>query len=112
MMKICQECEEEFNLLSPEKKKAGGLATTCPSCSEETAVKYAGVQSADGKGAQASILKFQSEKDRTRYIQFWQNNSGLFKSKNCQIGKGLSTDPGIKFETIVSFTPTNHKGKA
>ena len=63
---------------SLEKKKAGGLIIFCPSCSEETTVKYAGVQSADGKGAQASILKFQSEKDRSRYIAFWQNNSGLF----------------------------------
>ncbi len=112
MIKICQECEAEFNPFSLEKKKAGGLITFCPNCSEETTVKYAGVQSADGKGAQASILKFQSEKDRSRYIAFWQNNSGLFKNKGCQISRGLSTDPGIKFETIVGFVPTNHKGKA
>jgi hypothetical protein len=61
---ICKICNEEFNHNSPEKKKAGGLINCCPDCSEETTVKYVGVSSADGKQAQATILKFESEKDK------------------------------------------------
>lgn len=108
----CRECEEEFDPLSKAKKSAGGLIFLCPSCSEENVVKYAGVQSADGKQSQATILKFGSEADKKAYLRFWQNNSGLHKNKSCQLGNHLSTDPGIKFETITEFNPTNHKGKA
>jgi len=111
LLRVCVNCEEEFDLYSEAKRQAGGLAIHCPDCSEETAVRYAGVQAADGKQAQATILKFESNQDRNRYINFWQNNSGLHKSRACQLGRHLSTDPGIKFETIVAHNPTNHKGK-
>jgi DNA-directed RNA polymerase subunit RPC12/RpoP len=110
--KTCISCGEEFNLNSPEKKRAGGLATTCPDCSEETVVKYAGVQSADGKQAQATILKFESEQDKSRYIAFWRNNTGFNKGKSCQLGTHLSTTPGIMFTSVATFSPTNHKGKS
>lgn len=109
---ICVECGDEFNPLSPQKIKKGGLYNLCCDCAEETTTKYAGVQAADGKQSQATILKFNSEEDKKKYIAFWQNNSGFFKGKSCQIGSHLTTDPGIKFETRVGFTPTNHKGKA
>lgn len=109
---ICKICEDEFDLNSQEKRKAGGLANCCPDCSTETTIKYAGVQAADGKQSQATILKFNSELDKTKYISFWKNNSGFFKNKGCQLGNHLSTTPHIKFETVVSFNPTNHKGKA
>lgn len=112
MEKECAICEEIFNLLSDEKRRAGGLAIHCPACSEEHVVKYAGVQAADGKQAQATILKFKSEEDRTKYINFWQNNSGLHKGKSCQLGSHLSTTPNISFETKSGFNPTNHKGKS
>jgi hypothetical protein len=108
---ICKICDEYFDHNSIEKKKSGGLITTCPDCSEETTVKYVGVSSADGKQAQATILKFESEQDKERYIRFWQNNSGLHKGKSCTLGNHLSTDPKIKFKTVSGFTPTNHKGK-
>ena len=111
-IKVCIHCEIEFNLNSPEKIRTGGLATTCPDCSNETAVRYAGVQAADGKQSQATILKFNSEQDRGKYIAFWQNNSGYFKGKSCQLGSHLSTTPDIKFQTVVAHSPTNHKGKA
>jgi DNA-directed RNA polymerase subunit RPC12/RpoP len=110
--KFCSECGEEFDLHSPEKRRAGGKSIHCPNCSEETAIKYVGLQSADGKAPQATILKFKNEQDKRRYIHFWQNNSGLHKSKSCQLGAHLSTDPGVQFETIVGFNPTNHKGKS
>lgn len=108
----CKICEEEFNEKSPEKKRAGGLINNCPDCSIEHTAKYAGVASADGKMGQISILKFKSNADRENYLSFWQNNSGLHKSKSCQLGNHLSTTPNVSFETIQGFKPTNHKGKA
>lgn len=111
LIKTCIHCGDHFNLNSPEKIKAGGKCTECPDCSEEPVVKYAGVQAADGKQAQATILKFDSQQDKDKYISFWQNNSGLHKGKSCQLGSHLSTTPNVKFETITAFNPTNHKGK-
>jgi hypothetical protein len=107
----CKVCGDEFDLYSKEKIKSGGLSIHCVDCSEETEVKYAGVQSADGKQGQATVLKFESQKDKEQYVRFWQNNSGLFKGKSCTLGRHLSTTPDIKFKTIVGFNPTNHKGK-
>jgi len=108
----CSACGFDFDLFSPEKRKVGGLATTCPDCSEETAVKYAGIQSADGKQSQATILKFNSSEDRGKYLDFWRNNIGMHKGKSCTLGNHLSTTPNISFTTVVAFNPTNHKGKA
>jgi len=110
-IKICIHCNEEFDFTSPAKKSAGGLINECPECSCENVIKYAGVQAADGKQAQATILKFDTAADRSRYLDFWKNNSGLHKGKSCQLGNHLSTTPGIKFQTIMAFKPTNHKGK-
>jgi hypothetical protein len=111
-MRICAACEEEFDPNSSAKRKAGGLIIHCPECSSEPTIKYAGLQAADGKQNQATIIKFESESDKEAYIRFWKNNSGFNKGKSCQIGNHLSTTPGIKFTTIVSHKPTNHKGKA
>lgn len=109
---ICIHCEVEFDLTSLAKKMAGGKINECPECAEEVTVKYAGVQAADGKQSQATILKFSSEQDRAKYIAFWQAASGLHKGKSCQLGRGVPTTPGIQFQTKVDFNPTNHKGKA
>ncbi len=111
-MRICIECEVEFDERSIEKKRVGGLISCCPDCSKETTVKYAGVQAADGKQSQATILKFKSEQDKVKYINFWQNNSGLHRGKSCQLGSHLSTTPNVQFETVQTFIPTNHKGKS
>jgi hypothetical protein len=70
----CIVCGVDFNHLSAEKRRAGGLRNHCVDCSEETTVKYAGVQAADGKQSQATILKFGSQRDKEKYISFWQNN--------------------------------------
>lgn len=109
---ICVHCEEEFDPKSLQKKKSGGKINECPDCSEESCIPYAGVASADGKLGQISILKFASKADRENYIRFWRNNSGINKSKNCQLGNHLSTTPSISFQTVQSFKPTNHKGKS
>lgn len=108
----CKICEEEFDPKSPEKRKAGGFIYHCPDCATESVAPYAGVASADGKIGQISILKFNSIQDREKYLNFWKNNVGLYKSKNCQLGKHLSATPNIAFKTIQEFRPTNHKGKA
>jgi hypothetical protein len=112
MVKQCVLCDLFFDTNSPEKKLAGGLINHCADCSEETVVKYVGLQAADGKQSQATILKFESESDKNKYVAFWQNNSGYHKSKSCQLGNHLSTTPGVKFTTVVAHVPTNHKGKA
>lgn len=108
----CIHCEDDFDPNSVAKRKAGGKINECPECSQENVVKYAGVQAADGKQSQATILKFGSEKDKEKYLAFWKNNSGMNKGKSCQLGAHLSTTPDIKFESITEFIPTNHKGKS
>lgn len=111
MIRICQSCEIDFDDAAPERQRIGGLIVHCADCAAETTIKYLGIQSADGKQAQATILKFKNDLDRAKYLAFWQNNSGLHKAKNCQLGNHLSTTPGIQFETVQGFSPTNHKGK-
>jgi DNA-directed RNA polymerase subunit RPC12/RpoP len=108
----CAECGNQFDLHSPEKRRAGGKAIHCPDCSQETVVKYAGVQAGEGKTANVSILRFQSESDRIAYLDFWKANSGLHKGKSCQLSRGLKSTPAIKFETRVEFVANkNHKGR-
>jgi DNA-directed RNA polymerase subunit RPC12/RpoP len=112
MIKVCSECGGEFDTLFPAKIKARGLIIHCPDCSVETTTRYAGLQAGDGKQSQVTILKFQSEQDRSKYLSFWRNNSGMNKSKSCQLGNHLSTTPNISFETVVQAQNMNHKGKA
>lgn len=112
MIRECVECSVMFDLHSAEKRRAGGRINCCPDCSEETTVKYAGVQAADGKQSQATILKFQSEQDKNKYLDFWKVTSGLYKGKSCQLSKTAPTTPNVHFETVTAFIPTNHKGKA
>ena len=64
---ICIHCEFEFDINSTEKRSAGGKINECADCSEENVIKYAGVQAADGKQAQATILKFDSEADKKQF---------------------------------------------
>ena len=108
---ICSECESEFDHRSKAKRLAGGLVNHCPDCAIDTP-RYAGVAGADGKQASISILKFGSQDDRERYLQYFKNNSGLYKSKSCQIGRGLVSTPNVKFETVaVNLGNVNAKGK-
>lgn len=114
-MKIltCQECGDNFDLHSPEKRRAGGKAIHCPLCSEETTVRYAGVSAGEGKTANVSILRFSSESDRNNYLEFWKANSGLHKGKSCQLSRGLKSTPAIKFQTCSeNVANRNHKGRS
>ena len=110
-LRECTECGSRFDPLSPAKQRAGGRISTCPDCSDEPVVKYLGTQSGDGKMASISILAFDSTADRERYSEFWKNNSGLHKSRSCQLGSHLTPDPKIKFRTIAASGPMNHKGR-
>jgi hypothetical protein len=108
----CVECGDDY-LWDKNRAVLGGKRTHCGDCSEETSVKYVGLNGADGKQASVSILRFQSEDDRKNYIDFWQSNTGLKTGKNCQIGRGLKSTPSINFQTVAVFEGnTNHKGKA
>lgn len=112
-MRTCIECGDQFDHRSPAKMRAGGLSTTCVECSDETTVRYAGVQNSDGKQAGVTILKFQSKDDRESYLDFWKVNSGLYKSKSCQLGHGLKSTPAVGFKTVAVFEANvNAKGKA
>jgi hypothetical protein len=109
-MLTCVECGDDYQW---DKSRAmlGGKRTHCSDCAEETSVKYAGVSAGEGKGASVQILKFETDSDRGVYLDAWAVNSGLYKSKSCQIGRGLKSTPNVKFETRATFTfNPNHKG--
>lgn len=113
MNKVCVECDALFDPHSREKRKIGGLITHCADCSYDDTPRYAGVAGADGKQASISILKFNNSVDRERYLDYFKNNSGLYKGKSCQIGQGLKGTPNVKFQTVaVNLGGVNHKGKS
>jgi hypothetical protein len=100
-----------FDSCSPSKIRAGGKINTCAECSEESEVKYLGLANGDGKQASVTVLAFKSKDDRNKYASFWKNNSGLHKSRSCQLGAHLSTDPGVSFRTVSQSLASNHKGR-
>jgi hypothetical protein len=100
-----------FDPRSPAKMRAGGHIGTCPDCSQESTVKYLGLSAGDGKQAGVTVLSFKSAEDRSRYADFWRNNTGIHKGKSCQLGSHLSTSPGISFKTVTQSGATNHKGR-
>jgi len=112
-IRTCVVCSDEFDLHSQQKRSAGGLSTTCPDCSSETAPKYLGLQSGDGKAAGVTILKFESESDREEYYrQMWWVNSGMMVGKSCQLGFQKRT-PNVKFKKVYEAgLGMNHKGKS
>jgi hypothetical protein len=112
MLRECAVCDSLFDPRSPAKLRAGGRINTCPDCSEESAVRYLGLQAGDGKQAGITVLSFGSASDRQQYADFWKNNSGIHKGKSCQLGTHLSTTPNVSFRTVTQSGATNHKGKA
>jgi hypothetical protein len=110
-MRTCILCGDHFALHSREKRLAGGLATHCPECSEETSVRYAGVQAGEGKMGAVQILKFNNADDRQKYLDFWWVNSGMMVGKSCQMGLRKSTPP-VGFKIVAENNPNkNAKGK-
>jgi NAD-dependent SIR2 family protein deacetylase len=111
MIRECIHCEGTFDTDSPAKKRAGGRINECPECTGEDVPRYLGVASGDGKMASISILAFNNKADREQYKAFWQNNSGLHKGKECQLGSHTSVNPGINFRTVTQSGAMNHKGR-
>lgn len=108
----CVVCDEDFDPTTPARRKLGGKINQCIDCYDEPVVKYAGVVNADGKQAGVEILKFESDEDKEKYLEYWRNISGYNKGKNgSQFNAHSKTDPGVKFKTIVSHIAANHKGK-
>ena len=79
-MRECKHCNITFDLNSTAKKMAGGKINECPDCVEElgteTAVKYLGLSSGDGKAAAISIVAFESTEDRKAYADAWKATTG------------------------------------
>lgn len=117
-IKICKHCDEEFDLDSPEKIRAGGYINECPWCIEENGgdqspPKYLGVQAGNGKMADITILSFEDEASRKAYSAAWKNNSGYNKGKSCQLGTHLTAMDGMKFKKVAeNRANANHNGKA
>ena len=109
-IKECKHCGVEFNANSYVKKRVGGYINECPDCvvelETETAVKYRGVISGDGKMAALSIVKFESDADADAYVRSF-NSCGSFggrKTNNCN---------SIKHEHVgTNMGNSNHKGKS
>ena len=110
-MTECKICGADFDINSPDKKRSGGLSVHCPECSRESSVRYLGVSSGDGKIPTIGILKFDSREDRDAYHNMWKVNSGMTVGKSCQMGRSVAT-PGVKFQTVHSSGPMNHKGRS
>ena len=110
MVRECVVCESEFDPASPAKRRAGGLITHCPDCSDDVP-RYLGLQSADGKANGVTILKFDSEEDREEYRQMWWVNSGMMVGKSCQMGLQKRT-PNVRFTKVhEAGLGMNHKGR-
>lgn len=88
--KTCVVCEEEFDLNSQAKRKAGGLATTCPDCSEESAVRHMALVGASGKQARIEILAFDSQEARDAMESGMLANNGHHRGFACQMGSPVS----------------------
>jgi hypothetical protein len=84
----------------------------CPDCSSETTVKYAGFASGEGKQASVQIMKFASEQDRQKYMDYWKAASGLNTGKSCQLAF-RATEPNVKRDVVITqIANFNSKGRA
>jgi len=118
-MKVCIHCEEEFDHLSRAKAKVGGKINECPTCVEllgtETAVRYLGVPSNDGKMAGIQIIACDDDASREAYIRAHRHNSGMNKGKACNISMtGSTVMGGMRGIRVIgdNLGNPNHKGKS
>ena len=115
--KTCIHCNDTFDPNSHFKKQAGGKINECASCVEElgteTAVRYLGLASGDGKATAISIVAFESDEDRSAYASAWKAVTGFHKGKSCHVS-GSQTTIGNRPMRHVGFNAgnSNHKGKA
>lgn len=117
LIKDCVHCGIEFEVFSAFKKQVGGRINECPDCVEElgteTAVKYLGLSSGDGKATAISIVAFENDEDRTAYASAWKAVTGFHKGKSCHLS-GSQTTIGNRPMRHVGYNAgnANHKGKA
>jgi len=116
-MRDCKHCDLPFDLNSTAKKMAGGKINECPDCVEElgteTAVKYLGLSSGDGKAAAISIVAFESTEDRKAYADAWKATTGFHKGKSCHLSGSQTTIGGRPMRHVAyNAGHENHKGKA
>ncbi len=113
---ICVHCDYKFDPNSTLKRLAGGKINECADCVEElgteTAVKYLGCASADGKMGGISILAFESNEARETYREAWNNNNGMHKGKVAALSGSNTAMSGMEFRQVgENFGNSNHKGK-
>ena len=116
-MRRCIHCEYPFDPDSFAKKQAGGKINECPDCVEElgteTAVKYLGLSSGDGKAAAISIVAFESNEDRTAYASAWKDNTGHNGGYGGHLSSSNTTIGGRPMRHVAyNAGNANHKGKA
>ena len=116
-MRICVHCEFEFDPDTRAKREAGGRINECPDCVEElgteTAVKYLGLSSGDGKAAAISIVAFESNEDRSAYASAWKDNTGHNGGYGGHLSSSNTTIGGRPMRHVAyNAGNANHKGKA
>lgn len=113
---ICIHCDYKFDPKGTLKQLAGGKINECASCVEElgteTAIKYLGCASSDGKMGGISILSFDSKDARESYREAWNDNSGMNIGKQAALNGTNTPMSGMKFKQMgENFGNSNHKGK-
>ena len=116
-MKECRHCGISFDLESFAKRQAGGKINECPDCVEElgteTAVKYLGLGSGDGKAAAISIVAFESNEDRAAYASAWKANTGHNGGYGGHLSSSNSPIGGRPMRHVgYNAGNANHKGKS
>ena len=114
-MRQCVHCEYEFDTRSTAKKNAGGKINECPDCVEElgteTAVKYLGLTSGEGKMATLSIVAFESVEDREAYGQAWRSATDPYQSNARNMSEVSGSLGSVKMRHVSHNAGNpNHKG--
>jgi|TARA_R110002110_G_scaffold376069_1_gene585864 NAD-dependent SIR2 family protein deacetylase len=115
-MKECVHCNYDFELDSTAKRNAGGKINECPDCVEElgteTAVKYLGLTSGEGKMATLSIVAFESAEDREAYGKAWQAATDPYQSNPRSMSEVSGSLGSVKMRHIsLNAGNPNHKGQ-
>ncbi len=115
-LKECVHCNYECDLYSTAKRSAGGKINECPDCVEElgteTAVKYLGLTSGDGKMASLSIVAFNSVEDREAYGKAWQSATDPYQASPRSMSEVSGSLGSVKIRHIAHQAANpNHKGR-
>jgi hypothetical protein len=114
---VCRHCGDYFDSSDPEKQAVGGYINECVDCIRKNGgsgpPRYLAVAAGNGKMSDITILEFADDAAREGYHGMWQANTGYFKGKSCQLGRGLTSTSGYSFNVKGEFRGNdNHKGRA